>query len=143
MNSMSFIRLATSALCLPIILMIGCSAERPIPVEVQGAITYDGQPVPTGIVSFVPAADGEVRTSGGGAIVDGRYRVYPEAGLQPGKYRVEFRWGKPTGEKNEEAGYGKSPDVFAEGLPDKYNTQSILTAELRTGMNAVDFKLEK
>ena len=43
--------------------------------------------------------------------------------LQPGTYRVQIRWAKPTGEKKE-AGYGQSPDVIAEGLPDKYNSNS-------------------
>ena len=142
MNRFCFIHLAVVSLCLPV-LLAGCVVEQPLPVEVQGAITYDGEPVPAGVASFVPAPDGNVGTSGGGAITDGVYRVYPETGLKPGKYRVEFRWGKATGEKNKDAGYGQSPDVFAEGLPKKYHSESILTAELKAGMNTLDFTLEK
>ena len=142
MNRFCFIRLAAVSLCLPI-LLAGCVVEPPLPVEVQGAIAYDGEPVPAGVVSFVPAPDGDVRTTGGGAITDGVYRVYPETGLKPGKYRVEFRWGKATGEKNKDAGYGQSPDIFAEGLPKKYHSESVLTAELKAGMNTLDFTLEK
>ena len=142
MNRFCFIRLAAVSLCLPI-LLAGCVVEPPLPVEVQGAIAYDGEPVPAGVVSFVPAPDGNVGTSGGGAITDGVYRVYPETGLKPGKYRVEFRWGKATGEKNKDAGYGQSPDIFAEGLPKKYHSESVLTAELKAGMNTLDFTLEK
>ena len=142
MNRFCFVGLAVVSFCLPI-LLAGCVVERPLPVEVQGAITYDGEPVPAGVASFVPAPDGDVRTSGGGAIADGQYRVYPETALKPGKYRVEFRWGKATGEKNKDAGYGQSPDIFAEGLPKKYHSESILTAELKAGMNTLDFTLEK
>ena len=142
MNRFCFIGLAAVSLCLPI-LRTGCVVDRPLPVEVQGAVTYDGEPVPAGVASFVAAADGDALPSGGGAIADGRYHVYPEAGLKPGKYRVEFRWGKATGEKNKDAGYGQSPDIFAEGLPKKYHVESILTAELRAGMNSLEFNLEK
>jgi hypothetical protein len=108
--------------------------------EVEGAVTYDGQPVSPGIVSFLPADAGGKQ--GGGAILKGKYRVYPESVLRPGKYRVEIRWAKPTGEKRE-VGYGQSPDVVVEGLPDKYNSQSTLTAELKAGKNKLDFNLEK
>jgi hypothetical protein len=113
-------------------------------VDVEGVVTYDGEPVTAGIVSFVPG-DGDARSAGagGGAVVDGRYHIYPESGLKPGRYRVEIRWGKPTGEKNMNAGYGQSPDVIAEALPDKYHAQSILTADLVFGKNTVDFRLEK
>ena len=123
---------------------MGCSdtvAEPAPTAEAIGAVNYDGQPVASGIISFIPA-DSDGRTSSGGAVVNGKYRVYPEANLKPGKYRVEIRWSRPTGEKKE-AGYGRSPDVFAEALPDKYHSQSILTAELTAGMNTVDFDLEK
>jgi len=120
--------------------LAGCS-PRPKPVvEVEGEVTYDGQPVPNGIVSFLP--EGRSGRPGGGAVAKGKYRIYPEAELAPGKYRVEIRWPKPTGEKRE-VGYGQSPDVFAEGLPEKYNAQSVLTAEVEAGMNTVNFHLEK
>jgi hypothetical protein len=39
--------------------------------------------------------------------------------------------------------YGHSSDIFAEALPEKYNTQSVLTAELIAGKNDVPFLLEK
>lgn len=123
---------------------IGChgTVAEPIPaVEADGVITYDGQPVTSGIISFIPA-DADERSSSGGAIANGKYHVYPEARLKPGKYRVEIRWSRATGEKKE-AGYGQSPDVFAEVLPDKYHSQTILTAELTGGPNALDFKLDK
>jgi hypothetical protein len=120
-------------------LLTGCSRPRPV-AEVEGEVTFDGQPVTSGIISFVPA--GATGQPGGGAVSKGKYRVYPEVGLAPGKYRVEIRWAKPTGEKKE-VGYGQSPDVYAEALPEKYHAESVLTAELEEGKNTVHFHLEK
>jgi hypothetical protein len=119
----------------------GCGSPPPPlpPAEVDGVVTYDGQPVGPGIITFTPLSGGE---GGGGIVMDGKYRVNVKAGLHPGQYRVEIRWAKPTGEKRE-ASYGQSPDVLAEGLPAKYNAESVLTAELAEGKNVVDFNLEK
>ena len=128
------------AALLTTVALAGCADAPPAAVEVSGSATYDGQPIASGIISFVPL-DSE-RPPGGAAITDGRYRLYPEVALRPGPYRVELRWARPTGEKRE-AGYGQSPDVFAESLPAKYHADSVLRAELAPGMNALDFALEK
>ncbi len=130
-------RLAT---LLALVALAGCAEEPPAAVEASGAATYDGQPIASGIISFVPI-DSD-RPPGGAAITDGRYKLYPEVALRPGTYRVELRWARATGEKRE-AGYGQSPDVFAEALPAKYHADSVLTAELAPGPNALDFVLEK
>ncbi len=123
-----------------LVALAGCADAPPSAVEVSGIATYDGQPIAGGIISFVPL-DSD-RPPGGAAITDGRYRLYPEVALKPGRYRVEVRWARPTGEKRE-AGYGQSPDVFAEALPAKYHADSVLTAELAPGPNALDLALEK
>jgi hypothetical protein len=121
-----------------LLLIMGCSRPRVV-VQVEGEITYDGQPVEAGIISFVP----EQGAGGGGAIIKGKYFVDPDVGLAPGKYRVEIRWPKPTGEVNKEAGYGQSPIVVAEALPEKYHKESVLTAELEPGKTTIHFHLEK
>ncbi|OWK45329.1 hypothetical protein FRUB_01660 [Fimbriiglobus ruber] len=120
--------------------LAGCAEEPPPPAEAEGVVTYDGKAIDTGIVSFT-APDGT--STGGAAVTDGKYHLDPEAGLRPGKYRVAIRWAKKIGEKNPNAGYGQSPDVIVQGLPEKYNTESVLTADLQSGPNTVDFKLEK
>ena len=63
--------------------------------------------------------------------------------LAPGKYKVEIRWAKSTGEKVKEPVYGHSPYVFAEAIPEKYNAESMLKAELSEGSNELHFRLEK
>jgi hypothetical protein len=117
---------------------IGCKDKGPPPAEVTGVVEYDGQPVPTGMVLFLSPGGG---SEAGGAITDGRYHVYPESKLMPGTYRVEIRWPKPTGEKVQQ-GY-MMVDERKEGLPEKYNANSELTATVKSGENTVDFKLAK
>lgn len=109
--------------------------------SIEGAVTYDGAPVQAGAISFL-AADAKSGGSGGGAVVNGAYRVPPEAGLKPGKYRVEIRWAKPTGKKFKSES-GDMLDMTEEGLPEKYHTKSELTAEVTSGPNKVDFNLSK
>ena len=96
-----------------------------------------------GIVSFIPLDGDDQSGMGGGAIHEGSYRVYAGTNLHPGLYRVQIRWSKATGEKKKDAGYGQSPDVFAEFLPEKYNEKTILIVELVNGMNRVDLDLDQ
>lgn len=122
-------------------LAYGCAA-KPNPVAIaEGEVTLDGEAVDGGIVSFIHAKN--EGSTGGGAIIKGRYQIYPESGLAPGKYRVEIRWAKSTGEKVKEPVYGHSPYVFAEAIPGKYNVESVLLADLAEGSNELDFRLEK
>ncbi|MFQ3593798.1 MAG: hypothetical protein SNJ82_11525 [Gemmataceae bacterium] len=124
-----------------LLLIISCSPPPRLIVKIQGNITYDGEPVEVGIISFLPIEGKGV--SGGGPITKGKYYVDPDVRLLPGTYRVEIRWPKPTGEINKEAGYGQSPIVVAEAIPEKYNKESILTAEVEAGENVIHFHLEK
>src|SRR5262245_44741406 len=66
-------------------------------VEVEGTVTYDGQPVKAGAIAFVPADNQGL--SSGGTILDGKYHIPASVGPKTGKYRVEIRWAKPTGKK--------------------------------------------
>ena len=118
-------------------------ALEPVNVEVEGDILYDGQPVMGGIISFLPLDGDDQSGAGGGAIDKGTFRVYAGTSLRPGLYRVQIRWSKATGEKKKDAGYGQSPDVFAEFLPEKYHDKTILIVELEAGMNRVDLDLDK
>ena len=129
-----------SATLFALVAFAGCANPTPEPPDVTGAVTFDGEPVSGGIISFVPLDSG--RPPGGATISEGRYQLDPAVGLKPGMYRVEIRWSRPTGEKRE-AGYGRSPDVFAEALPAKYHADSTLTVEVTAGANAHDFTLTK
>ena len=116
----------------------GCSSSGAAAVE--GKVTYGGEPIDVGTITFVPkSAEGIKR---GGLIESGAYSIESKVGPAPGKHRVEIRWAKPTGKtsKNE---YGEEIQKRQEGLPEKFHDQSTLTAEIKPGKNVIDFALEK
>lgn len=66
--------------------MGGCGG--PYDASVEGLVTLDGAPLPSGSISFVPSSGGPsayARTDS-----SGRYEVYTgrEAGISPGEYEV-------------------------------------------------------
>jgi hypothetical protein len=125
------------AVLLCLVFLPGCGSGQ---VEVEGTVTYDGQPLKAGTIAFMPA-DGKGR-KGGGTILDGKYHVLVNEGLKAGSYLVEIRWAKPTGKKFKSE-TGEVLEVTEEGLPAKYNDKSELKAELKPGKNPVNFDLPK
>jgi len=107
---------------------------------VKGTVTYAGQPLAVGTITFVPTGEKGIKC--GGRIENGQYQIEPPFGPMPGPHRVEIRWTKPTGKKYKNE-FGEVFDVTREGLPDKHHKQSTLTATIHAGMNVLDFNLEK
>lgn len=108
----------------------------------SGKVAVDGQPVPKGLISFLPQ-DKEGQVSGG-PIVDGAYAIPEEKGATAGTYRVEIHWNKLTGKKTYFEGEAIM-DETVEGLPARYNTESELTVEVgddKTTFDFVDLKAE-
>lgn len=120
------------ALLFCLVCLAGCGGTDT--VEVEGTVTYDGQPIKVGTIAFLPG--------GGDNILDGRYRVRSNAALKPGICRVEIRWARPTG-KTMKSETGHVLEVTEEGLPPKYNDNTELTAELTLGKNTVNFDMKK
>jgi hypothetical protein len=129
----------TLARCLVLaVILMGCSSNSRYGVE--GRVTYAGEPIELGSITFLPEAEQNIK--GGGVIVRGYYKVEPHYGLNPGPHRVEIRWAKPTGKKYKNE-FGEVLDVRKEGLPDKYHTKSTMSATIKAGANTLDFDLEK
>jgi hypothetical protein len=118
--------------------VLGCSSDNR--VGVTGQVTYQGEPVAVGTITFLPAAQNGIKS--GGLIDQGTYQVEPKSGPQPGPHRVEIHWAKPTGKKFKNE-FGEELEFRQEGLPDKYHANSTLTAEIKSGANVIDFQLEK
>ena len=116
----------------------GCSSSSA--AAVQGKVTYGGEPLDVGTITFIPESAAAIKT--GGIIDSGAYNVDAKIGPPPGKHRVEIRWAKPTGIKTKNE-YGEEIMKRQEGLPEKYHNQSTLTAEIKAGKNVIDFALEK
>lgn len=71
--------------------LVGCNS-KPKLTEISGTVTFKGQPIPAGDVSFTP----DVSVVGGQLqmymVKDGKYdsTQTPEMGLLPGKYKVRI-----------------------------------------------------
>lgn len=125
------------------VVLAGCggskySGEKRYPLA--GEVTFEGQPVDLGSISFMPA-EGQGRSSGG-VITDGKYAVPEEQGANAGTYRVEIHWLKRTGRQLRDADTGEMYDERKEALPDKLQTNSELTVEVPSPENRRDFKLK-
>lgn len=124
--------------------LAGCSnpkysgAQR---FSLAGKVTYDGQPVDAGSISFLPQSVGEQRVSGG-TIQDGTYSVPEEQGANAGKYRVEIRWQKLSGKKVLDPQSGETVEERSEGLPSRFHKDSELTADVSEKQTTFDFDLK-
>jgi hypothetical protein len=120
-------------LLLPLFLLIGCAKG---PSTVSGTVTLDGQPVATGAITFVK--DG--LPQGGAVITGGSF----QAQVAPGTYRLELSGSKVTGKRTQKGFDGKDETIETteELFPEKFNTQSILTEEIKPGENALKLDLQ-
>ncbi|OWK39734.1 hypothetical protein FRUB_05624 [Fimbriiglobus ruber] len=117
-------------------LLVGCGSSEPKRYRVTGSVKYKGEPIKLGAISF--RADNGA--TGGGQITNGQYDIPGAAGLTPGKYRVAITYPDPK----TPAPRGDEPPGVAilakEILPDKYNNQTTLTAEIKPeSTNVINF----
>lgn len=120
-------------------LWLGCSGSGLH--AVSGEVSLDGEPVDGGNILFLPT-EGEAKR-GAAEIVAGKYAIPAQQGLQPGKYRIEIRWDKPTGKQIASGDPGMMMEERVPVVPTKYNAESTLVEEIKTGENKLDFKLTK
>jgi hypothetical protein len=109
-------------------------------MPLSGKVTYDGEPVDAGTISFLPESPGQ-RVSGG-QIENGAYSVPEEQGAHAGKYRVEIHWHKKTGKQVRDADLDMMLDERKEGLPPRFHRDSELTVEVSPAQTSFDFHLK-
>jgi hypothetical protein len=131
-----------AAVFLVICFVCGCSENGLDKVVLHGKVNFDGKPLPTGQIRFVPM-EGTHGPKSGAVIIDGAYVAEGKGGVPLGNHRVEIQAYRPVG--------GRVPAAMqAEGgptepyLPARYNGQSILTVEVTedSGSQSIDFDLE-
>ena len=108
-------------------------------VQIGGGVTYDGQPVNSGIISFLPP-DGNGPTAAA-IVADGKYSLK----VAPGKKLVRIEGFKVVGQRHFVPNDPKSPmiDVREQILPERYNAKSTLAREITSHDGTYDFVLEK
>lgn len=93
---------------------------------ISGTVSFDGQPVDGGMISFVPEA-GDSNPSGG-PILNGKFELPEEQGPNQGRYRVAVVWRKPTGKKRQDSDSGEPIDEVKQIIPPKFNGATTLYA---------------
>lgn len=108
--------------------------------DVAGQVTLDGQPIDGGEIRFLPNVGIPARAN----IVQGRYAIPAATGPSLGTVRVQVHWVRKTGKRvpaMAPALPGTMIEEAAESVPERFNRNSELTAEIQLGKNTVDFSL--
>jgi hypothetical protein len=141
MKSTTPLLLCGFGICL---LLLGCGTDEgaydgPKRIPVSGKVTFDGQPVDGGTITFLPKQEG-IRPTGG-QILNGEYNVPEEKGGNEGTYLVQINWRQPTGKQVQDADTGEMVDVLQETIPKKYHEESSLDVKLSPENNVHNFDL--
>ena len=136
------------SVCCAVFLAAGCSGDGTEPlknlVPVSGTITYDGEPLDQGVVSFAPVEPGG--QSATGKIVDGKFTMQTTVsapGVVAGKYKVLVE----STETLDSAPSTNPTDLYAKPknlIPARYNDvkTSGLEIEVVSGMSPPSWNLE-
>ncbi len=123
----------------------GCFGGGNVPdlAEVTGTVTLDGKPLPNASVVFLPVVQDqeESRPASGTTDESGGYTLEystSESGARPGSYRVSISTYRPEGEDWD----GNHTPGAPETVPNVYNTQTTLTADVKVDGPPIDFPLK-
>ncbi len=120
-------------------LIVGCFGGKSArnDVTITGTVTVDGQPIPNGSITFMPA-DGQGQ-DGGGTIKDGKYT----AKASVGEKFVTIDGFKVEGQRVADPGVDdRMIDNIVSIVPEKYRNKNELRATVKASGNTFDFKLE-
>jgi hypothetical protein len=114
--------------------LTGCGGDRgPERAVVSGTVSYNGKPVPEGMVRFMPGADSQAPIAGA-TITDGKYHVDMHGGVPVGSPRVSieaYRWDKSQPSRFSDVG------ARIQYIPKHFNVDTQLTIEIEPGSRAI------
>ena len=112
--------------------LAGCDSSGPALFPVSGTVTFNGNPLPTGYISFTPAESSAAPIST--PIKDGSYSLE----LTEGVKKVAIKADRFVGPEDKVMGLRPREQY----IPEEYNVNSILTAEVSVdGDNKFNFQL--
>jgi hypothetical protein len=133
----------------------GCDSGGPALGTVTGKVTLDGKPLPNTAVTFIPAGGGG--TASGITDANGNYELnyLDRKGALIGKHKVALTTVQQPSETPATEMSSDSPEyanqgnvaaseynkVFTEPIPAKYNKQTTLEEEVKSGSNEINFDL--
>jgi hypothetical protein len=126
---------------------VGCQPGGPARMQLRGDVSYNGEAIADGTVSFIPH-DKDAGPPITGVIQNGAYAIPAEEGPTIGSYRVEIEGFRKTGKQIPDMitplAPGQSRGVIDEKqpyIPTKFNLESTLTAEINAETKELDFNL--
>ncbi len=129
-------RLAVAGL-FAVFVLSGCQDGRPNKGKVKGTVTLDGRPLEKGSVLFIstdnttPSSSAEIRNGTfAGEVYVGQMNVQVLSPQVVGKRKVYDTPDSPEA------------DVLEERIPAKYNTETVLTADVKPGEQELNFPLK-
>lgn len=123
---------------LSVVTFVGCGGDTGLPksASVTGKVTFQGQPVTAGRLTFMSSASaGSVEVTS-----DGTYLL--TEGVPPGQYKVVVT--PPSVTKPPMVGEPAPEIPKHDNIPEKYRseTSTTLFADIKAGSNTVDFDLK-
>lgn len=126
----------------------GCGSGTPHGVSIQGRVTYQGQPVESGTMTF-SSLGSALECSGSANIEKGCYALLATEGMKPGAYRIQIEGYRKTGRKIPDLATPLPPnqeramiDERIPYLPPKFNEDSNLQVEIATDGQELNFDLQ-
>jgi hypothetical protein len=135
-------RFATISLCFAVLLpAVGCSKPGPPKFPVSGKVSFKGQPLKEGMVTFYTKDDGAYA-----ATIDASGTFVIDKGLKEGQYRVYVEPPPEVMTPPPRGGPPNTPPKVYENVPQKYRqaaTSGLLaTVEPKTSGNKFEFDLK-
>ena len=107
------------------LVIAGCGGESDFKVSVSGDVTYDGKPIATGDIRFIPEA-GPKAPGAGGTIKDGSYSLEGKQSLHQGSYRIEVKGFRNRDGSEGPVNLSDAEADYVQFVPSKFNTHSEL-----------------
>lgn len=128
--------------CLAIVIALasfGCGSDKgPKKYKVTGPVSFDGQPVAKGSILF--RSTGAEARGYTAEIQDGKYEIECE----DGSMRVEITASREVpGKTRKDENTGETVPFVEMYIPAKYNSNSTLTATVKTETQTIPFELAK
>ena len=132
MRKLTGVRLLEVFSLLACVVVGGCRQANDL-VEVAGTVTWNGKPIPNGMIVFRPM-DPQLAPAGC-KIADGKFLLR----TKPGKMRVQIEAVRTTTQRDPQSGTYLG-DMY---IPSRYNTETELEANIiRDGENRFNFALK-
>ena len=145
--TLKFLPSLTVLLASAAVFLTGCGSESgPERVVVSGTVSFNGQPIQSGLIRFRPMRGTNAPVSGA-EILNGVYSVTAWGGVPVGKHKIEV-FAHRTGSQEENT-TPNSPfldmNTSVRGgqyIPEKYNTKTVLEISIPSGSDEIKKNLD-